>query len=45
MRPDDDLLTPLEAADYLRVHRDTLYLYIKHGIVPARKIGDAGESL
>lgn len=35
----DDLLTPTEVAEILRVQRTTALDYMRRGVVPARKIG------
>jgi excisionase family DNA binding protein len=33
------LITILEAAQFCRVHRNTMYLWVKTGAIPARRIG------
>jgi len=35
----EDLLTPAEVAEILRVQRSTALDYMRRGVVPARKIG------
>jgi excisionase family DNA binding protein len=35
----DDLLTPDEVAEILRVRRTTAVEYMRRGVIPARKIG------
>lgn len=36
----DELLTPQEVADRLKVHLRTVYIYLRRGDLPGAKIGD-----
>ncbi|TEB08639.1 Helix-turn-helix domain protein [Pelotomaculum schinkii] len=35
-----ELLTPQEAANLLKVHLRTVYIYLRSGELPAAKVGD-----
>ena len=35
----NDILTPREVADYLRIHLTTLYRLIRNGQIPSFKVG------
>lgn len=37
--PDREILTVEQAAAYLRVHKVTVYKYIRAGLLPAAKLG------
>src|SRR4051812_44523441 len=39
MVPNQDLLTPEQAAEYLQVHRETIYRYIRGGQLIASRLG------
>lgn len=36
---DHEILTVEQAADYLQVHKMTVYRYIREGMLPAAKLG------
>ncbi|MGQ0549723.1 MAG: helix-turn-helix domain-containing protein [Armatimonadota bacterium] len=36
---DQEILTVEQAADYLQVHRLTVYRYIRQGLLPAARLG------
>lgn len=36
---DQEILTVEQAAEYLQVHKITLYRYIREGLLPAAKLG------
>ncbi len=36
---DQEILTVEQAADYLQVHKLTVYRYIRQGLLPAAKLG------
>ena len=37
--PDREILTVEQAAEYLQVHKVTVYKYIRAGLLPAAKLG------
>lgn len=38
-RADQEIMTVEQAADYLQVHRLTVYRYIRQGLLPAARLG------
>ena len=39
VRVEQEILTVEQAADYLQVHRLTVYRYIRQGLLPAARLG------
>lgn len=40
MRPSEELLTPEEVAEHLRISRQTVYRHLRKGLLPGIKVGE-----